>query len=67
VINKKADLSYKVALLYGEYVEMSSLKKENKHMIELAIDGLLVAQGENKKPLDFQLVKQGKGHVIKNN
>lgn len=67
VINKKAEMSYKVAMLYGEYVEMSSLKKENKHMIELAIDGLLVAQGENKKPLDFQLVKQGKGHVIKNN
>lgn len=67
VINKKAEMSYKVAMLYGDYVEMSSLKKENKHMIELAIDGLLVAQGENKKPLDFQLVKQGKWHVIKNN
>ncbi len=67
VINKKAEMSYKVAMLYGDYVEMSSLKKENKHMIELAIDGLLVAQGENKKPLNFQLVKQGKWHVIKNN
>lgn len=67
VINKTAEMSYKVAMLYGEYVEVSSLQKENKHMIELAIDGLLVAQGENKKPLDFQLVKQGNGHVIKNN
>lgn len=67
VINKTAEMSYKVAMLYGEYVEVSSLQKENKHMIELAIDWLLVAQGENKKPLDFQLVKQGNGHVIKNN
>lgn len=68
VINKKAEMSYKLALLYGEYIEMSSLQKENKHIIELAVDGLLVAQGENKRPLDFQLIKQAKGgHVIKNN
>lgn len=67
VINKKWESSYKVALLYWEYVEMSSLQKENKYKIELAVDWLLVAQGENKKPIDFQLVKQWKGHVIKNN
>jgi len=67
VINKKAEMSYKVVLLYWEYVEMSSLQKENKHMIELAVDGILVAQWENKRPLNFQIVKQGKSHVIKNN
>lgn len=67
VVNKKATWSYKVALLYGEYVEVASLQKENRHIIELALDGLSVAQGESKKPIDFQLVKQGNGHVIKNN
>lgn len=66
VINKKAQW-YKVALLYGEYVELSSLQKENKHNIELAVDGLLVSQWEKKKPINFQVVKQWKGHVIKNN
>lgn len=67
VVNKTSTSSYKVALLYGEYVEMSSLQKENNHNIELSIDGLIVAQWETKKPIDFQVVKQGKNHVIKNN
>lgn len=67
VVNKKWTSAYKVALLYGEYVEMSSLQKENNHNIELSIDGLVVAQWETKKPIDFQVLKQGKNHVIKNN
>lgn len=67
VISKKWSNNYKIALLYGEYVEMSSLQKVNKYNIELSVDDLLVSQWENKKPINYQLVRQGDSHVIKNN
>lgn len=67
VINKKWNNNYKIALLYWEYVEMSSLQKVNKYNVELSVDDLLVSQWENKKPINYQLVRQGDSHVIKNN
>ena len=35
--------------------------------IELAIDDILIKQSDKTKPLDFQFVNEGKGHIIKNN
>ncbi len=67
MINKKSESGYRVILLQWEYLEVSSLKKENTHNIEVSIDNILVSQWENKKPINFQIAKQGKNHVIKNN
>ncbi len=67
VIEKTSQSSYKLAMFYGEYIEMSSLQKESKNKYELAVDWLLVSQWDSKKAIDFQLVKQGKTHTLKNN
>lgn len=67
VLIKTQNHNYKLNLLYGEYMEMSSLQSKNTQNIQVAVDDIVVSQGENSKPIDFQLVKQGKNHVIKNN
>jgi len=59
--------SYKLNLIYWEYVEMASLQSKNTQNISISVDNITVSQWEKTKPIDFQLIKQGKNHVIKNN
>jgi len=35
--------------------------------IELAIDDILIKQSDKTKPINYQFVNEGKGHIIKNN
>ena len=35
--------------------------------IELAIDDILIKQADKTRPINYQFVNEGKGHVLKNN
>lgn len=56
---------YKLNLIYGDYIQMQGTNVPQN--IELAIDDILIKQSDKTKPLDFQFVNEGKGHIIKNN
>ena len=66
-IQKKSDNNFRVNLMYGDYVEMKSLQTTHVQGVELSVDNLLVSQWSKSSPVNYQLVKQGEKHVIKNN
>lgn len=66
-IQKKWENNFRINLMYGDYVEMKSLLAQNIQWVELAVDDILVSQWSKSSPINYQLVKQGEKHVIKNN
>lgn len=56
---------YKLNLIYGDYIQMENDKIPQN--IELAIDDILIKQADNTKPMSFQFINEGQGHVLKNN
>ena len=66
-IQKKTENNYRINLMYGDYVEMKSLQANNVQWVELSVDDILVSQGSKKTAINYQLMKQGEKHVIKNN
>jgi len=66
-IQKKSDNTYRINLMYGDYVEMKSLQNTNVQDVELSVDDILVSQWSKTSPINYQLIKQGQKHVIKNN
>jgi len=66
-IQKKAENNYRINLMYGDYVEMKSLQANNVQGVELSVDDILVSQGSKTTAINYQLIKQGEKHVIKNN
>lgn len=67
VLSKGWENNFKLKILYGDFVEMSSVQDKNIHNIQVSVDDILVTQWEKTKPLDFQLLKEGKNRIIKNN
>jgi len=66
-IQKKTENNYRINLMYGDYVEMKSLQANNVQWVELSVDDILVSQGSKTTAINYQLIKQGEKHVIKNN
>ena len=66
-IQKKAENAFRINLMYWDYVEMKSLQATQVQWVELSIDDILVSQSSKVSALNFQLIKEGGKHVIKNN
>lgn len=66
-IQKKTEDTFRINLMYGDYVEMKSLQNTQVQGVELSIDDILVSQGSKASALNFQLIKEGEKHIIKNN
>ena len=66
-IQKKTENNYRINVMYGDYVEMKSLQANNVQWVELSVDDILVSQWSKSSPINYQLIKQGQKHVIKNN
>lgn len=66
-IQKKTENTFRINLMYWDYVEMKSLQATKVQWVELSIDDIVVSQWSKTSALNFQLIKEGEKHIIKNN
>jgi len=53
------DTSYKMELIYGDFVEVQSLTEETKKEIEIYTEDLVVSQEKSSVSSHFQIINQG--------
>lgn len=63
----KSDNSYKLNLIYWDFIELKSLELEKPQNIELSTQNLTIKQSNKTKPISFQLVKDWENTLLKNN
>jgi len=63
----KWDNSYKLNLIYWDFIELKSIEAQKPQNIEFSTQNFTIKQSDNTKPISFQLIKQWEQTLLKNN
>jgi len=66
IVHKPDTDSYKLELMYGDFVSIQSLQDTNTQNLEIVSPDFVVHQSQSAEPIDFALVKDGTKHIIQN-
>jgi len=67
ILNKYEDNKYKLNLIYGDFMQMKSLTKNNTQDIEIIAQDITLNQNKSNDPMYFELSKNGNKYIVKNN
>jgi len=56
---------YRINLIYGDFIQMEGTGTVQN--VELSVDDILIRQGDQTKPVNFQLINQNGNRILKNN
>jgi len=57
---------YKLNIIQGDFIEMKSMQAKPSEKIQLSIKNTITVQEANGKAIDYQLIKSGEQHIVKN-
>ena len=64
-ISETEETKYRIDLVYGDFIEMEG--NTTQQNVELSVNDMLIKQADTNKPVNFQFINNGAGHIIKNN
>ncbi|MFA7717174.1 MAG: hypothetical protein WC875_00475 [Candidatus Absconditabacterales bacterium] len=65
ISEQDAPTKYRINLIYGNFIQMDG--NNTFQNVELAVNDILIKQGDRTKPVSYQFINQGGNNILKNN